>query len=189
MQPNNNTENGRTNTSSDEELVTIYKAMGIADLIIVVIPTLVLASVVLYYLCRLMKTSGVKPVSLLFVFLAILCMLGPLSYGILWDISLITAVPVFGNCTAPHPVYAIQYVLQFGIGMAISITIAMIAVFQFMVLKCRRAIMVKHVIAVYVGTMVISFGFSCIFFNGGYTEIRGSHCKAFRDSGAVNVAV
>lgn len=190
MEHNNSTENGLTNLSSNQpELVTIYKAIGIADLIIVVVPTLVLASIVLYYLCRLMKTSGVKPVSLLFFLLAILCMLGPLSYGILWDISLITAIPVFGNCTDPHRVHVIQYVLQFGIGMAISITIAMIAVLQFMVLHCRRVIMVKHVVAVYVAMVTISFSFSCIFFNGGYTEIRGSHCKAFLNSGAVNVGV
>ena len=186
MQHNNSTENV---SSTNQELVTIYKAMGIANLVIVVVPTLVLACIVLYYLCMLMKTSGVKPISLLFFFLAILCMLGPLSYGILWDISLITAIPVFGNCTAPNRVFVIQYIFQFGIGMAISITISMIAVLQFLVLQCGRAIMVKHVVAVYLGMMIISFSFSCIFFNGGYTEIRGSHCKAFQDSGTVNVAV
>ena len=181
--------NSSSHGSNQAEQVTIYKAMGIAHLIIVVVPTLVLASIVLYYLCRLMKTSGVKPVSLLFFLLAILCMLGPLSYGILWDISLITAIPVFGNCTDPHRVHAIQYVLLFGLAMTISITIATIAVLQYLVLRCRRVIMVKHVIPVYVGIMMISFGFCCIFFGGGYTEISGSHCKGYSQSGLVNTAV
>ena len=185
----NTTENGQDNSSTDEELVTIYKALGTAHLIIVVMPTQVLASIVIYCLYILMKTSGVKPVSLLFLFLAILCMLGPLSYGILWDVSLITAIPILGNCTSQHPVYVVQYLLQFGIGMVISVTIAMIAVLQFMVLQCRAAIMVKYVIVVYAGLMVTSFGVSCIFFNGGYTEIRGSHCKAHIESGVINVAV
>ena len=49
--------------------------------------------------------------------------------------------------------------------------------------------MVKYVIVVYAGLMVTSFGVSCIFFNGGYTEIRGSHCKAHIESGVINVAV
>ena len=177
------------NSFSNQELVTIYKAIGITHLVIVVVPTLVLASIVLYYLCILMKTSGVKPVTLLFFFLTILCMLGPLSYGILWDISLITAIPVFGNCTAPNRVFAIQYLLLFGLAMAISITISTIAVLQFLVLQCRRVIMVKHVIPVYAGLVILSFGFSCIFFKGGYTEIRGSHCKGYSQSGLVNTAV
>ena len=148
-----------------------------------------LATIVLYYLCKLMKTSGVKPVSLLFSFLAALCALGPLSYGILWDISLITGVRVFGSCTSSHPVYAIQYLLLFGIVMAISVTIAMIAVLQFMVLQCRRVVVVKYVVAIYAGLMVFSFAVSCIFFNGGYTEIRGSHCKGYPNSGPINTAV
>ena len=178
-----------TNSSKDEELVTIYKALGTAHLIIVVMPTLVLASIVIYCMYILMKTSGVKPVSLLFLFLAILCMLGPLSYGILWDVSLITAIPILGNCTSQHPVYVVQYLLLFGLAMAISVTIAMIAVLQFMVLQCRAPIMVNYVIVVYAGLMVTSFGVSCIFFNGGYTEIYGSHCKAYPQSGPVNTAV
>ena len=187
MQPINATENATTNSSSDQQLITIYIALGIAHLIIVVVPTLVLAAIVLYYLCKLMKTSGVKPVSLLFSFLAALCALGPLSYGILWDISLITGVRVFGGCTSSHPVYVIQYLFQFGIGMAISVTIATIAVLQFMVLQCRRVVVVKYVVAIYAGLMVFSFAVSCIFFNGGYTEIRGSHCKAYIESGIDNV--
>lgn len=89
MQPGNTTEGRTQNVSfNDQDLVTIYTALGIAHLIIVVVPSLVLSSIVLYYLLRLMKTSGVKPVTLLVFFLAILCMLGPRSYGIIWDISL-----------------------------------------------------------------------------------------------------
>lgn len=182
--------NGSMNYSShDQGLVMIYTALGVVHLIIVVVPTLILTAVVLYYLWKQMKTSGLKPVSLLFFFLPIWCMLGPLTYGILWDISLITAVPVFGNCTSKHPVHVIQYLLQFGIGMALSITIATIAVVQFLVLQCGKFITVKKVIAAYAIMVILCFGFSCIFFNGGYTEIRGSHCKAFPKSGLINVVI
>ena len=175
------------NSSVDEELLKIYESLGVAHLIIVVIPTLVLAPVVIYCLCTLMKASGVKPVSLLFLFLAILCMLGPLSYGILLDITLITAIPVFGNCTTQHPVAAIQLMVIVGLAMAISVTIAMIAVLQFMVLHCRRVVVLKYVIVVYAFLLLTTFGVSGIFFNGGYTEIRGSYCKGL--SGPVNIYV
>ena len=179
-----------TNSSVDEELIAIYKALGIAHLIIVVVPTLVLASVVIYCLCTLMKASGVKPVSLLFLFLAILCMLAPLSYGVLWDVSLITAISVFGNCTTQYPVIGFQTMIVFGLAVAVSVTIAMIAVLQFMVLQCRKAVILKYVIFVYAGLLVTSFGISGIFFNGRSTEIRGSHCKSYVQSvGLVNTAV
>ena len=178
-----------TNSSVDEELITIYKALGIAHIIIVVIPTLVLASVVIYCLCMLMKASGVKPVSLLFLFLAILCMLTPLCYGILWDVSLITAIPVFGSCTSQYPVYGFQFMIVFGLAVAVLVTIAMIAVLQFMVLQCREFLILKYVIFVYAGLLVTSFGISGIFFNGKYTEIRGSHCKSYIQSGLVNTGV
>ena len=168
-----------TNSSIDEELITIYKALGIAHIIIVVIPTLVLASVVIYCLCTLMKASGVKPVSLLFLFLAILCMLGPLSYGILLDVSLITAIPVYGNCTTQYPVVAMQLMIIIGIAMSISVTIAMIAVLQFIVLHYRGVVM-KYVIVVYAGLLITCFGASGIYFNGWYSEIRGSYCKTSR---------
>ena len=176
-----------TNSSIDEELIAIYESLGIAHLTIVVVPSLVLAPVVIYCLCTLMKASGVKPVSLLFLFLAILCMLGPLSYGILLDVTLITAIPVFGNCTTQYPVAAMQLMVIVGLTMATSVTIAMIAVLQFMVLHCRRIVVLKHVIFVYAGLLLTTFGVSGIYFNGGYTEIRGSYCRGSR--GPVNTYV
>ena len=142
------------NSSVDEELITIYKALGISHIIIVVVPTLVLASVVIYCLCMLMKASGVTHVSLLFLFLAVLCMLTPLSYGVLWDVSLIAAIPVFGNCTSQHPVIGIQFMIVFGLAVAVLVTIAVIAVLQFMVLQCREAVILKYVIVVYAGLLV-----------------------------------
>ena len=174
----------------DQRFNTKYTALGIVHLVVVVVPTLVLAPIVLYCLCKLMKTSGINLVSLLYSFLVLLCMLAPLSYGILWDISLITGIPIFGNCTSPHPVYAVQYWLEFGFGMAVSVTIAMIAVLQFMILQCsKRVVNLKYVMAVYAALIIFSFCVSCTFFNGGYTEIRGSHCKGYFQSGLINSAV
>ena len=187
MQLGNTTED-RTQNESSKELVTIYTALGIGHLIIVVVPSLVLAFIVLYHLLKLMKTSGVKPVTLLFFFNAFLCLLGPLSYGIIWDISLITDIPIFGNCSSPKPVHNIQYLLYFGLTMAVSLTITMIAVLQFMVLQCRRGIIkLKYVIAAYAALLIFSFSVNCIFFNTKVREIRGSHCKG--TSGTLNTVV
>ena len=176
-----------TNSSVDEELIVIYKSLGIVHLIIVVVPTLVLAPVVIYCLCTLMKASGIKPVSLLFLFLAILCMLGPLSHGILLDVTLITAIPVFGNCTTQYPVVAMQLMVVIGLALATSVTISMIAVLQFMVLHCRHIVVLKYVIFVYAGLLLTTFGVCGIYFNGRYTEIRGSYCLGSR--GPVNTYV
>ena len=187
MEFNHTADNEKTNSSVHEELTTIFKALGIVHLIIVVIPTIILAPVVIYYLCMLMKASGVKSVSLLFLFLAILCMLSPLSYGVLLDVSLISAIPLFGNCITQYPVIGIQFMIVFGLAMAVSVTVATIAVLQFMVLQCRGAVMLKYVIVVYAGLLVACFSASGIFFNGEYIEIYGSYCKG--SSGPVNLVV
>ena len=72
--------------------------------------------------------------------------------------------------------------------MAVTVTIAMIAVLQFMVLQCgKRVIKLTYVIGSYAVMLILSFSVSSIFFNKGSTEIRGSHCKG--DAGPFNTAV
>ena len=76
----------------------IYVATGVAHIILVVIPTLILGSILLSLLLSNKKLRD--PPSILFMCTTVLCMVGPVTYGLLMDISLITGFPLFGNCKA-----------------------------------------------------------------------------------------
>ena len=167
------------NNSDLHHIVQIYTALGIGHIFVVVIPSVLFAVIVLSFMWKLMKEVGFKPVNLLFSLLAILCITGPVSYGILWDVSLITNIPFFGNCSNAHPVFVIQYVLFSWIHTIISFTISMISVVQYVSLshKYGRFMTSKNVFAVFLILSVASIGICCIYFNGKYVEIRGSHCK------------
>ena len=179
------------NNSDLHHIVQIYTALGIGHIFVVVIPSVVFAVIVLSFMWKLMKEVGFKPVNLLFSLLAILCITGPVSYGILWDVSLITNIPLFGNCSNIHPVFVIQYVLFYGIHTIISFTISMISVVQYVSLshKYGRFMTSKNVFVVFLILSVASIGICCIYFNGKYVEIRGSHCRQEDTVGMINVAI
>lgn len=179
------------NNSDFHHIVQIYTALAIAHIFAVVIPSVVFAAIVLRFMWKLTKEIGFKPVNLLFSLLAILCITGPVSYGILWDVSLITNIPLFGNCSYTHPVFVIQYLLFYGIHTIISLTISLISVVQYLSLshKYGRFMTPKYVFAVFLILSVASIAICCIYFNGEYVEIRGSHCKQEYIISTINVAI
>ncbi|KAL5505277.1 hypothetical protein EMCRGX_G006683 [Ephydatia muelleri] len=75
MEFENQTVAGRLLNSSADDHSTeeVYVAIGIIYLVIVVIPSLVIVPVVLYYIYRIVKESGVKPVIFLYAVVAVLC--------------------------------------------------------------------------------------------------------------------
>lgn len=175
--------------SSNQYPTQAYVALGTIHLIIVVIPSFVIASASLYFILRITRKTGVQPVTLLYALVAILSIVGPLSYGILNDISAITNLPIFGNCFNPHPVYVIHTILYFGVHMIIMVTIAMISLVQLLMLHAYK-ITSKMVLAAFVPVVILAIAVGCINFNGSQRrEIRGSFCKQDGITGAVPVIV
>ena len=78
------------------EFANVYIGSGVVHLLLVVIPALVLGPLILSVLVSNKKLRD--PTSILFMCITVVCTLGPMSYGLLTDISLITDYPVLGSC-------------------------------------------------------------------------------------------
>eukprot|EP00731_Ephydatia_muelleri_P004272 Em0002g448a len=161
--------------SSHEHSAQVYVALGIIHLVIVVIPSLLIVPVVLYYIYRIMKKSGVKPVILLYVVVAVLCFTGPLI-SIVTDAGTIANVPVYGNCSSPYLTSPFRFLLNYGMHTTILSTITLISAVQFAMLYFKFHITIKLVCSVLLFLVVCSFAVHCIRFNGTYREIWGPFC-------------
>ena len=94
----NQTETGTNFTDQLDfsEQTNAFKASGILHLLLVVIPVLTLGPLVLGLLIS--NKNLRDPASILFMCITCVCILGPSTYGLLMDISLITNVPTLGSC-------------------------------------------------------------------------------------------
>ena len=71
-------------------------AIGVGHLLLVVTPTIILGPLILGVFISNKKLRD--PVSILFMCITVECVLGPLTYGLLLDLSLITDFPLLGPC-------------------------------------------------------------------------------------------
>ena len=170
-----------TNTTAD--LATALIGLGIAHLLCVCVLSLVVGTFVTILIGKLLKTARDKTPAihnlLLILYLIVIstCMLGPVSYGILWDISLITGIPVMGNC-ASYP-SNIMGILAFCVfQMLLSYLIGLIALIQLITVKYDKKLTAKSSIAVvFVIVFMSTVLSSAVVFNERDTaEIRGSLC-------------
>ena len=186
---NNLSADQQLNSSSNQDLTHVYVALGITHLLVVVIPSVAAATAVLYYIYRIAKESGLKPVTLLYAFVAILCIIGPLCCGILSDISIITNIPIFGNCSSSYQTHVLRVILFFGIHTTIMVVIALISAVQLLIVTSQLKINLQMVSAVFVFVVIYSIGIHAIRFNGDYREIRGSYCTQDGTTAAINNSV
>ena len=138
----NATYGDQSNSSSNQQVrpieTQVYTALAIAHLLLVVTPSLILSSLVLHNLYTQAKASGVRPVSLLYGILAVTCTIGPISYGIPMDVTLLTYLQTASYAMAPCSAYTVTYLaLYYVLHMVVSFCIGMIAVVQFMVLHLQ----------------------------------------------------
>eukprot|EP00731_Ephydatia_muelleri_P005552 Em0002g1728a len=179
MEFENQTVGRLLNSSADDHSTEeVYVAIGIIHLVIVVIPSLVIVPVVLYYIYRVMKQSGVKPVIFLCAVVAVLCITGPLTHGILTDVGVIANIPVYGNCSSPYLTSAIRAFLASGIHSTVVLTLTLISAVKFsMLFYFRFQITLKMVCAAFLFIVVYSFAINSLRFTGTYREIRGPICS------------
>ena len=120
-----------SNTSNSSDLLTIHVAIGISHLLMVAIPSLLISAFVVYYLYILIKTSGVRPILLLYFIISILCITGPSLYSI---IDLTKTLLNDASCALT----IVHYNTTFGTAMLASYCTAMVAVVQFLVLQAHQ---------------------------------------------------
>ena len=143
-----------TNTTSD--LITALTGLGIAHLRLVCVPSLMLGTFVLILICKLMsKNKKISATLLLYLIVICTCMLGPSSYGILWDISLITGIPVMGKCSSyPSNIFCILAFCVFQ--MLLSCLIGLIALIQLITVKYEKTVTPKATFAALCAVMLMS---------------------------------
>ena len=89
-----------------EDFVSGYIALGVAHLLVVVLPCAIFAPMLLAVLLK-DKASRRDPVVIALVCTVLPSLVGPLGFGWLLDLSLITNKPFFGNCVS-HRVFILD---------------------------------------------------------------------------------
>jgi hypothetical protein len=74
----------------------VYIALAVCHMFLIAIPAVVLSSLAMFILVK--KSLSRHPTSLVFFWICVICFLGPSTYGLLMDFSLIFDVPLLGRC-------------------------------------------------------------------------------------------
>ena len=158
----------------------IWSGLGIAHLVLVFAPSLTIGMAVLVLLWKLMvdkKTAQINPILFLYFVTTCACMLAPLTYGILWDISLITGISTMGNCTS-YPSNVSSTLVPCIFQMLVSSLFALVALLQLVSVKWGKKVAIRETTAALCVTIIVSVAIPCaIILNEKNTsEIRGSLC-------------
>lgn len=133
----------------------------IAHLILVVIPSVLFSSLLLYCLYKLKKVFVVRPLLFLYGCIAVICIIWPISYG--------TASFVYDlhEPTDECSLLSVIIDFMFVVGQtALCFSIGMIVVVQFLTLnvKWKNAMTVKKVAVAYLSLLVVVLGANAVFF-------------------------
>lgn len=98
---NNSTSLNSTNLTNSSDFGIFFQASGVVHIVLVVIPVLVIGPVVLGIFVSSKKLRD--PVSVVYICTSTICIVGPLTYGLLMDLSLITNLDFWGSCDSRIP--------------------------------------------------------------------------------------
>ena len=159
-------------------------------IILIVVPTVVLGIIIIVAIWKDKKPSGLSPIIIIYLAMALFSLAAVTSYGLLWDISSITDIPFMGECGTSIPTYNIYTLLYFSFHSIIALSVGVAAIFQFLVLKHGRTVSSKWVYFALLSMIIASIGMSCIFFDSLKSiTIRASHCRYANDLyGTINLA-
>ena len=180
------------NMSDSSNLITnntlvapLLSAAAYLHIILIIVPTIVLGIIIIMVICK-EKPSRQAPITVFYLAMAMFSVAAVLTYGLLWDISLITDIPFLGEC-GTYPLYNIYNIMYFSFHSIIALNVGATAVFQFLVLIHGKRITSKWVYIALFSLIITSIGISCIFFNGrNSTRIRGSNCIFLGLEGLIN---
>ena len=172
-------------TTNDTRAAPVLLAVAYLHFILIIVPTVVLG-IIIMVIWKEKKPTGLTPIVILYLAMAIFSILAALTYGVLWDISLITGIPFLGECET-YPLYNFNVTIFFSFHAFIALVIGTAALFQFLVLRYGKKVSSKWVYIALLFLVITSISVSCMYFYGGNsTTIRGSNCR-FVKNGAVTV--
>ena len=181
-------ESNETNSST---LDTFLIGLGIVHLMLVWLPSVVLGITSLVFISKLLKAKEplqINSTILLYFIMVIISILGPSTYGLLSDISLIIGIPkicqFYPSGIAVSLTFIIFHTLLSGIT-------GLVAVLQFVILKYGKRHTLKTTIIALTMVTVISVAVPCavIFNEYDYIEIRGTQCVSDPDTTQLHLAI
>ena len=174
---------------ADQVSSSLAVGIAVAHILLVVVPSLPLGVTVLLML----KAVERDQVTTLFACTTVVCMVGPLTHGLLMDISLITDRPAIGQCgTASSNIF---WVFFFGIHICLLMCATLISVTQYITIRFRNrcglgtkkwsliAFFISVVIATLLSLPNLAVGIP------GTCKIRGSVCIYTHPDVSVNLII
>ena len=160
----------RSNTS-----VLLLIITGVAHILLVVVPSLVLGTIILYLIASKEKKAASSTVSIMFIFITSLCTIAPPTYGILMDLSLITDVPLMGECT-----WTLYWMFFSFFHLSLTFSIALLSIMQYAVLrwgdkKWNKIVVIILMVLVPICLLVSLTSFTTLLIPS--TKVRGSLCE------------
>lgn len=180
-------------TNSSTEMNLIWKGLGIAHFLLIFAPSLLIGTVTLVFVWKLMKdkkTAEINATLFLYFLITCFCVIAPSSYGILWDISLITGLSVMGKCTS-YPSNVPSVLIPCILQQFISSMLALVAIVQLVTVKWGKRIGIRETAGALcvVATLSVAIPSAVIFNEQKAEEIRGSVCLMDKKQTFRNTAI
>ena len=177
-----------TNTST---LNTILIGLGIAHLVLVWIPVVVFGTTVIAFISNLVKanqTLQINSTILLYLIMVIISILGPSTYGLLSDISLIIGIPKICKLYPSGIAVSLTFIIFHTL---LSNITGLVAVLQFVILKYGKRLTLKTTVIALIIVTIISVTIPCavIFNEYDYIDIRGTQCVSDPDTTQLHLAI
>ena len=179
------------NETNSSNLDTILIGLGIAHLILVWIPAVLLGTIALFFIFKLIKMKSTlqnnSTIFLYFIMVSI-SVAGPSTYGLLWDISLILGVPEICALYPSGLAGTLGFIIFHTL---LSSVIGLVAVLQFLILKYGQRLTIRAtimaLIIVTIASLIIP---SAVIFNEyNIIEIRGTQCGSDPDTTLIHFAI
>ena len=166
------------NETNSSALETILIGLGIAHLVLVWIPAVVLGTSILVFISKLLKANQkvqINSTILLYSIMVIISISGPSTYGLLSDISLIIGIPKICKYYPSGIAVTLSFVIFHTL---LSNITGLVAVLQFLILKYGKRLTIKTTFIGLIIVIILSVTIPCaiVFNEYDYIEIRGTQC-------------
>ena len=173
-----------TNQLDFIEFAHVLIACGVAHLLLVVIPSLILGPLILGVFISNKKLRD--PVAILFMCITAVCILGPLTYGLLLDLSLITDFPLLGSCEALRG--QVFWFSVFFFEILLLTSNIPLAVMQYVSVRWGKRLSAQSTILIFIMLACLVLILTSVNFiyvaSSAIFRMRGSLCNAITNSAA-----
>lgn len=157
-----------------KRVASLSTAYGLLHIFFVVIPVLVIGPIILHLIRKNFKKSD-SATSVVFIYIVLLCTIGPSTVSFLLDLSLITDLPFAGGCNLP----LFRFYFSFG-QIILFVCTAQLSVTQYAVLRLgSKKLAVVSISLVVALSLIVAVSSSPALLLSTYStlfKVRGSFC-------------